>query len=81
MIEYEDIAGGRLALSKQRKRNNGIDPIKGGFLSAPKRGDASEPLTDMELKAEKYGKKLEKKERKKQGASSFVPKSNVRKKR
>lgn len=74
-------AGGILSPQKRRKLKRAVDPIKGGFIKAPKRGSHSEPLTDMELKAEKYGAKLAKKERKKAGSTAFVPKRNVRKKR
>ena len=62
------------------KHNRGVDPIKGGFMKAPRRGN-KEPLTEMEEDAEKLGKKLAKKHRKNELSQSFVPKRNVRKKR
>lgn len=31
----------------------GRDPLKGGFVRAPKRGDAAEPLTEAEAAAAK----------------------------
>ena len=66
--------------SKKRKiHNRGVDPIKGGFLKAPKRG-GKDDLTTMELRAEKDGKKAAKKHAKSQG-KPFLLKRNVRKKR
>jgi hypothetical protein len=69
-----------LSGKKRKKHNSGVDPIKGGFMRAPKRGD-NEPLTEMEQKAEKCGRKLAKKEAKKGNSQSHVPKKNVRKHR
>lgn len=59
----------------------GKDPLKGGFVRAPKRGgDVGEPLTEMEQAAQEEGQKLARKLAKKQGkAGTFVPKRNVRK--
>jgi len=73
-------AGGVLSGKKRKKHNSGVDPIKGGFMRAPKRGD-NEPLTQMEQDAEKYGRKLAKKEAKKAGSQAYLPKKNVRKHR
>ena len=73
-------AGGVLSIKKRKKHNKGVDPIKGGFMKAPRRGD-KEPLTEMEQDAEKLGKKLAKKQKKLAGSQSFVLKRNVRKKR
>ena len=70
-----------LSGKKRRKQNKGVDPIKGGFVRAPKRGTGSEQLTEMEQKAEKYGKKVAKKEAKKARQLEYIPKRNVRKKR
>ena len=73
-------AGGVLSTTKRRKHNKSVDPIKGGFMKAPRRGD-NEPLTEMEQKAEEIGKRMAKKQRKLDHSQSFVPKRNVRKKR
>lgn len=72
--------GSAISKKKRKIHNRGVDPIKGGFLRAPKRGDKGGALTEMEIKAEKEGKKDAKKFAKSQG-KSFVPKRNVRKKR
>lgn len=72
---------GMLPLKKKRKMERGKDPLKGGFVRAPKRGaDVGEPLTEMEQAAQEEGQKLARKLAKKQGkAGTFVPKRNVRK--
>ncbi len=72
---------GALPQSKKRKMERGKDPLKGGFVRAPKRGgDIGEPLTEMEKAAQEEGEKLARKLAKKQGkAGTFVPKRNVRK--
>ena len=72
--------GGVLSTKKRKQHNRGVDPIKGGFMKAPKHGN-KEPLTEMEENAEKLGKKLAKKNRKMEKSQGFVPKRNVRKKR
>ena len=72
--------GGVLSSKKRKKHNRGVDPIRGGFMKAPKRGH-KEPLTEMEENAERVGKKLAKKQKKMEHSQSFVPKRNVRKKR
>lgn len=74
------IAGGILSTKKRKKHNKGVDPIKGGFMKAPKRGD-KEPLTEMEQKAEDLSRKIANKQRKAERGQNFVPKRNVRKKR
>lgn len=58
----------------RRRKDRREDPLKRnkGFERAPKRGSASEPLTDMEKAAEKLRPKV------KRGAS-FQAKFNVRK--
>ncbi|KAL6768544.1 hypothetical protein ACKKBF_B11150 [Auxenochlorella protothecoides x Auxenochlorella symbiontica] len=59
---------------RKRRKVVGIDPVK-GFMRAPKRGgDEREEPTELELKAEKYGKKHRKK-----APPGFIPKANVRK--
>ncbi|BDA46069.1 ATP-dependent RNA helicase dbp9 [Coccomyxa sp. Obi] len=72
---------GALPQKKKRKMERGKDPLKGGFVRAPKRGgDIGEPLTEMEKAAQEEGEKLARKLAKKQGkAGTFVPKRNVRK--
>jgi hypothetical protein len=47
-----------LPLKKRRKMNAGRDPLKGGFLRAPKRGDAMESLTEAEAAAAKIKVKV-----------------------
>lgn len=74
-------AGGVLSVKKRRKLKKGTDPIKGGFIKAPKRGDAGEELTEMEIKAEAYGKKVARKQAKEAKKLEYKPKRNVRKKR
>ncbi|KAK9906356.1 hypothetical protein WJX75_000482 [Coccomyxa subellipsoidea] len=70
---------GMLPLKKKRKMERGKDPLKGGFVRAPKRGgDVGEPLTEMEQAAQEEGQKLARKLAKKQGkAGTFVPKRNI----
>ena len=60
---------------QRRRKDKREDPLKKkkGFERAPKRGAASEPLTEMEKAAEKYRPKV------KRTPGSFQPKSNVRK--
>ena len=61
-----------------------MDPLKTGFVRAPKRGgDVGEPLTEAEQAAEEEGRKLARKLAKKGGAAAgkFMPKHNVRKHR
>ena len=49
---------GVLPFKKRRKLESGQDPLKGGFVRAPRRGDASEPLTEAELAASKIKLKV-----------------------
>lgn len=70
---------GTLPMKKRRKLERGLDPLKGGFVRAPKRGD-SEPLTAAEAAAEEAGRKAARKAAKKAGPAP-LPKRNVRKKR
>lgn len=74
-----------LPRKKARKMERAMDPLKTGFVRAPKRGgDVGEPLTEAEQAAEEEGRKLARKLAKKGGGSSsgtgkFLPKRNVRK--
>ena len=70
---------GTLPVKKRRKLERGLDPLKGGFVRAPKRGD-NEPLTAAEAAAEEAGRKAARKAAKKAGPAP-LPKRNVRKKR
>lgn len=72
-------AGGRAQMWRRNRRKLGgggaADPLKkgAGFSKAPRRGEgASEPLTRMEIEAEKHAPKPNK-------AAGFLPKRNVRK--
>ena len=59
-----------------------MDPLKAGFVRAPRRGgDVGEPLTEAEQAAEEEGRRLARKLAKKGGAGKFAPKRNVRKHR
>jgi len=44
---------GAMPYRKRRKQEAGMDPLKGGFVRAPRRGDANEPLTPAEEAAAK----------------------------
>lgn len=72
----EGRAGAKAQMWKKRRKLAAAgDPLKkaAGFAKAPRRGEgASEPLTRMELAAEKHAPKPKK-------AASFLPKRNVRK--
>jgi hypothetical protein len=77
---------GVLPRKKARKMERAMDPLKTGFVRAPKRGgDVGEPLTEAEKAAEEEGRKLARKLAKKGGgpggAGKFAPKRNVRKHR
>ena len=68
---------GVLPYKKRRKMERGQDPLKAGFVRAPKRGgDIGEPLTEMEAAAEKTRRKAA---RKQGGSGAFTAKRNVRK--
>ena len=56
-----------------------MDPLKGGFLRAPKRG-GNEQLTEAEAAAQEVARKAARKAAKKAGPAMLL-KRNVRKKR
>ena len=75
-----------LPRKRARKMERAMDPLKTGFVRAPKRGgDVGEPLTEAEQAAEEEGRKLARKLAKKGGPAGaggkFLPKRNVRKNR
>jgi hypothetical protein len=70
---------GALPALKRRKLERGVDPLKGGFVRAPKRG-GNEPLTAAEAAADEAGRKAARKAAKKAGPAMLL-KRNVRKKR
>ena len=70
---------GALPALKRRKLERGADPLKGGFVRAPKRG-GNEPLTAAEAAAEEAGRKAARKAARKAGPATLL-KRNERKKR
>ncbi|KAL4858273.1 DEAD-box ATP-dependent RNA helicase 16 [Chlorella vulgaris] len=65
--------------ARKRRKTEGLDPVKGGFVRAPRKGgEANEEPTELEKSAEQWGKKHRPKKVMGKG-DQFKPKQNVRK--